>query len=299
MSKLLAVCFFSLILFSSSAIAKEVPPVKIADDSISLVAGDNPLTVLYGFEGQCDFAYAVATMGNSGSLDLTTLPADATVLAAYFISGFWFAQDLATHSMSFTFNGAGYGAVDAISVDTTTDDILDLAGFAVDVTSEVTGNASYTYFAEGVEANFGDFGHLLAVVYSTPALPYRALQLLAGAESLMGDSSTANFDLVGTGGGTLHVFTEADQAGASSGEESISFNGALVAGGPEADLFANNNGEYLSFLTYPVTLQEGTNSVTITTGEDWFGWHFAALVGPAGTVETERTSLGKLKSNYR
>ncbi len=299
MFKVTAVLFFILILFMSVAIAENVPSSAFFEEPTSRISGDNPPTPLFEYTGQCDLVFAGATMGESGSFDLTTLPDDATIIAAYFITGIWYEDNLDSYSMAFNFNGTDFGVVDADTYDEAIEDGLGLGGFSHDVTAEVTGNSSYSFSAVGIEGNIGPYGHMLTVVYTSESLPFRALQLLSGAESLQFDSSTASFDVVGDGQGMLHIFTEADQPEASDGEESIRFNGSLIAGGPGSDLFASNGGDFFSYFELPVTVQSGSNSVTITTGEDWFGWHFAALVGPPGAVETRHSTWDQLKSYFR
>lgn len=299
MFKVTAVLFFILILFMSVAIAENVPSSAFFEEPTSRISGDNPPTPLFEYTGQCDLVCAGATMGENGTFDLNTLPDDATVIAAYFITGVWYQANQPSHSMQLSFNGIDFGVVDADIFDEASEDGRGLGGISYDVTAEVTGNSSYSFTVTGVEGNVGSYGHLLTVVYTSESLPLRALQLLSGAESLQFDSSTAAFDVVGDGQGMLHIFTEADQPEASDGEESIRFNGSLIAGGPGSDLFASNGGDFLSYFELPVTVQSGSNSVTITTGEDWFGWHFAALVGPPGAVETRQSTWDQLKSYFR
>jgi len=48
----------------------------------------------------------------------------------------------------------------------------------------------------------------------------------------------------------------------------------------------------------PVTALAGENTVTLTTGEDLLGWHFAAPVTPLTTTPAEKTSWGGLKSKF-
>ncbi len=261
--------------------------------------GDTPLEALYSFAGHGDVVYSVSGMGESGEFNVAGIPADGIVERAYFITGIWDSTGYSMHSMDFTFAGVGYGTIEADVFDATPEEVVELASYAVDVTADVTGNGSYDFEASPQQPGTGLFGSLLVVVYSAPSAPSAAIDLAFGGESLREASSTAFFDEVAPGPGVVHIFTEADQAGFSEGEESIAFNGTTILGGMNADIFDANQGDSCSYFELPVTTIGGMNSVTVTTGEDWLGWHFAALVSPLGVTPVESTSWGRLKLDYK
>ncbi len=119
--------------------------------------------------------------------------------------------------------------------------------------------------------------HVL-VVYSHATNPLNRIKINFGAEGIRYASSTSEFFNVPGGDGELHIFTEADNEYFSDGEESIALNGTVVLGGLDADIFNRNQGCCASYFEIPITVLGGYNTVTVTTGMDLFGWHFAALV---------------------
>ncbi|MBD3161226.1 MAG: hypothetical protein GF346_03455 [Candidatus Eisenbacteria bacterium] len=219
---------------------------------------------------------------------------------ALFITGLWDSAGSATNSMQFVFDGQSYGTEVADVVDPDDDEgVFDLAGYLVDVTADVPGNGTYEFSAVPDQGGTGSFGYLLAVIYRDTNAPAARVDVNFGAESLRESPSMTSFAGIEPGGATLFVFVEADQPRSSAGEESIAFNGTVIAGGEDSDLFNSNQGPACSFFELPVTAVAGANTNTITTGEDWIGWHYSALVSPPAATSTESRSWGAIKSGYR
>lgn len=274
-------------------------PVPVPAGGPDRSGGDHPPTALYAFEGNGGLATDVALNGTTGTFELSGIPADGIVDRAYFITSTWDSAGAPEHSIELTFAGTAYGTIEVTSFDASPEELVELAGYAVDVTTDVAGNGSYGFDFITNQGGTGTFGSLLVVVYQAPSAPARAIVVNYGAESLKEDSSTSLLSGANPGEAVLHIFTEADNVGFSDGEESIAFNGSVILGGLGADIFNENQGEWASYFELPVMALAGENTVTLTTGEDFLGWHFAALVTPLTTTPAEQTSWGGLKSKFR
>lgn len=287
-----------LIVLAGPAGADNVPLQEWEGSSPLL--GDSPPATTYTFSGNGGLATSVVGLGPSGTFTIAGIPATGSVVKALFITGIWdFAS--ATHSMTFTFGSTFYGTLLATTLDIDDGGTggLDLAGYVVDVTADVPGNGSYTFVAAPDQSGTGAFGSLLVVIYSDASSPAVQIHLNTGSESLAFSGSTSTFAGVAAGAATLHVFTQADQAGTSTGVESIAFNGATILGGTDADIFNNNVALFTSYFALGVTTVAGANTTTITTGEDWLGWQVAALVSPGAPTSTESRTWGSIKGLYR
>ena len=231
-------------------------------------SGDHPLTTVATFSGNTDVAVvAVPVSGGSdpsGTLNLSGLPAGATIDAAWVVV----IDYSAAASTALTFASQSVGS----AAPTYVDPGYPLEVWRFDVTSLVTGNAAYTFATTGPRQCYG-VG--LVVVYSDPSLPVQQIVVNMGAEDLANASSTTSFaGFGGTGPGRLIVMTGADDPSSDAGE-SLAFNGVVIPG----VLFNANLGDFTSLLTESVTVQGGANTATITTGGDQFGWAVAIVVG--------------------
>jgi len=75
------------------------------------------------------------------------------------------------------------------------------------------------------------------------------------------------------------------------GGESVRLNGVTIAG--PGEVFSSNQGLYASLLEIPVTVEVGDNVLEVTTAQDWFGLHLAALsVEDKITLDFERDDAG-------
>ncbi len=264
-------------------------------------SGDSPPAPFYEATGQIDIVWAVEEFLGDDTFAITGIPGGATVEAAFFISETWDDTTAISNSIDLVFNGSAYGSVDADVMDYTEEEGgLDLAGYVVDVTADVSGDGSYPFTVTPNQSGNGAIGHLLVVVYEHETNPLNLIKMNVGAEAIRWASSTTEFLDIPGGDGELHIFTESDNGGGSEGEESIALNGSVILGGPDSGIFDSNQGCCTSYFELPVTLLEGYNTVTLTTGEDLFGWHFAALVvETTGSTATRSVSWGAVKNRFR
>jgi len=275
------------------------PRIDGAVEQGSRSDGDLPPTEYLTLVGPYGVTSAISDL-NQSPFVIADIPAGATVHRALVITATW-DDASATHTIDLTIDGTSYGEIDALTVDIhDTGDpmfVLDLAAYAIDVTAQITGNGEYLPLIESNQPGTGPWASLLWVVYERADLPWQEIHLNFGGESLKESSSISTFMVVdGSGNGTLHLFTEADQEPNSEGTESVAFNDQTVAC---CQVFNANAVEYGSYLQLPVTVVPGLNSVTVATGEDWFGWHVAALVVPVVNISVSEQSWSTIKALYR
>ena len=233
------------------------------------------------FEGQVDVVVDVVPQSvasnPSGTFTISGIPASATVLRAFFITTS-FGGPLQNATATFSTNSLG----------TKGDDDSDLGGglrlhfYRFDVTSFVPGDGNYTY---NVTAEFPGtifaFGDALVVVFEDASLPNRRIVVNDGAESLQNATSVTSFADMQAGIGRLIVFTQADDT-ADDSNESIALNGGTILG--PGGVFTANQGGFASLHDLPVTVLDGTNSMSVTTGPDHFGLHLGILVAEVGVT---------------
>lgn len=275
-----------------------------ADNAANSWQGDHPPTPTLTLSGRLDIAFDTAGYPSYGYQDpfsIYSVPSGSNVLAAWFMTGLWDHASVPTHSLLLTFAGHPFGAVDAVAFDPI--DGLDpesagLGGYLVDVTSQFTGNGVYPFSALRGQpgAGLGPWRSLLWVVYEHPDRPFRTLHVNSGAESLRWAGSQAAIWSDAAGPGRLILFTQSDQVPDSYGEESIGFNGTTITC---CSVFDANQGPFGSYFDLDVDVVHGTNHATVTTGQDGFGWHLAALLTPMGPVPVESSSWASIKKLYR
>jgi hypothetical protein len=266
--------------------------------------GDSPLTLLYEDTGLLAMAYDVEPLGgpdSTGTFTIAGIPAGALVERAYFITGMWDDIGSATHTLDLDFDGSPYAGVPADVVDFAVEvGGLDLGGYAVDVTAAVPGNGAYPFTVAPNQTGTGTSGALLVVVHSHVSNPYDKVVINFGAEGIRYGNAITDFPGLDATSGTLHVWTQADNAFFSDPLEQITLNGSVLLGGPGGDIFNSNEGCCTSYFEIPVTVPAGTSTVGIDNGQDLFGWHFAALVLDAEPpTGTGTTSWGKVKDGFR
>ncbi len=130
---------------------------------------------------------------NTSSATLNGIPAGATVERAFL---YW-AGSGATPDYTVTFNGLSVAADDEYAENFL--GTFDFFAGTADVTSQVTGNGSYTFTDLTVDngAPFCAVSGVLAawalvVIYSDPAEPFRTLNMFEGLEFFRGSSLTLN-----------------------------------------------------------------------------------------------------------
>jgi len=212
---------------------------------------------------------AAGTTDASGTLNLSTIPAGATIVKATLYANNYFD---ATRTPSATFASSPLG--------TTTEFALD-GGFSAykwDVTGLITGNGAYAASYSGMT---NSYGLALAVVFNDPSLPLSRVSINDGAIDVVGVPVSTTFAGF-AGPGTFWMHTGADNDGGfgETGEQ-ILFNGTVVGGPIDANL-----GNYASLFNLPVTLVNGINTTMILDPQsDQFGWDVAVLNGPGVVPE--------------
>ena len=217
------------------------------------LSGDNPPRPLGSWIGPYGIAYATGSGPSYGQpsaepFELVDIPAGATVVAAFFVTGAWCIDATGDPSIGLFFGGANlglFGAYDHDGFDSFPSGTYDLYSFWIDVTERVSGNGTYIYIVTRpawptVTDGLNEF-HLV-VVFEHPSLSHRTIEFLAGAESLRQGTSTAVFSGSGSGSGGLRLYVDGGDHFDSPGEESISFNGIPLVGGPGANIFDGRNG---------------------------------------------------------
>jgi len=210
----------------------------------------------------------------SGTFVISGISEGSSVLRAWFLTTSF--SDEATESASATFDGYSLGTIAPDSEDFGDDRYCRLYRF--DVTDYVRGDGSYSYSILGTDNIYGD---ALIVVYENAILPSKTIVISDGAESLMYATSSTSFGGLAAGSGRLIVFTEADNP-SDTKDESITLNGHIVLG--PGDIFHHDQGRAASLIDIPVTVIDGTNTLEITTSDDWFGLHLGILISDSSPL---------------
>jgi hypothetical protein len=230
---------------------------------------DNPLTTSYTLSGNLEVIVVVVpfSSGNnpSGTFVVSGIPSGSTIVEALMYHQEWGYSVGGTASSTLAGNSLDF--IPPLTHDP--EGGLDLAVYRWDVTTIVAGNGAYSFTTGGLEEVYGA---ALVVVYSNPANPSAEVRINDGAESMRYTTSSTTFSGVNSGFGKLIIYTEADNAMGETGE-TIAFNAVNVGGPIDANL-----GPYASLFALPVTTVSDTNTASITTTSDWFGWHLAILI---------------------
>jgi hypothetical protein len=154
--------------------------------------------------------------------------------------------------------------------------------YRLNVTSYVVGNGSYNASVSGMVINCGV---TLLVVYSDPSLPTSRVKVNDTTAAL---NTTINhikmtvvntFDDVSEGVSDVWIHTVADETSGpypGGSGETIGFNNTVVGGPIDANL-----GPYASLIHLTgLDATAGTDTVLITTPQDWFDWDLTVLTSP-------------------
>ncbi len=266
-----AILIITTLMFAASFVMGEISP---PDKSQYLdTGGDSPLTTSYVWQGHGGIEVAPLAIDGlpnpSGTIVEDSIPAHSTIVYAYFGTMGWHSG---VQSASAVFNGTQLASIPPAVNDPTGS--YELSFYKWDVTSQVTGNGSYSFTLTNHTYCYVAF---LVIIYENAAAPPVRIFINDGSEALMNASSVTLFSGMQTGGGVVKILTEAGNTGSTG--ESIEFNGQVLAG--PGDIFACNIGDHADYFAFDLTSLTGEDSLTLTTGSDQIGIHFAALIGVA------------------
>jgi hypothetical protein len=240
------------------------------------LTGDHPLATSFMWQGNGDvrvYPIALSDEDNpSGEILVDSIPAGSTIAYAMISISAWSGPVQMSNG---TLNGAQLAPHLPICCDT----VLNSGGFILrayrwDVTEFVTGNGNYTYQFWQIEQSYGLY---IVVIYENLNLPNKRIVIQDGSDAMSYTASTSIFNGFAPGTGTLSIFTQAGDQEAS-GHEAITLNGNILAG--PGNVFLENLGPVADFDFFPSVDIDSSNVLTVSTGDDWIGYHLAILTGP-------------------
>lgn len=213
----------------------------------------------------------------SGTFSLSQIPPGAMVQKAYVYSHDW----ASSASLNLVFGTSPVLPATPFQSDTSTI-INQLYAYQWDVTPFVIPAPLSYSFTIGYAVPIGTQGNqiagaALAVVWQDPLAPQSTVTLMAGAQQvgentpLITDTETVTFSNLPAGSSTLYLFTASDDVLGTG--ETVLYNGNLV-GGP----IDENLGLGASLLSINTTSLAGSNTASITSPADHFGWILAATI---------------------
>ncbi|MGQ0633800.1 MAG: PEP-CTERM sorting domain-containing protein [Planctomycetaceae bacterium] len=225
----------------------------------------------------------------TGTFSLTQVLPGATIVKAFVYSHDWGSGGGATLSSFGLPPPAGSPPLAAIAFQSDTSVFPLLFAYQWDVTSfmgPVVPPTSYSFTINSANA-FGQLaGAALVVVWQAPQTPFSTVTIVDGARQVgetvfltppSPDTEAASFSGLPAGPTNLYLFTVSDDSNGSN--EVVRYNGTTV-GGP----LDSNLGFSASLLQLNVTSVAGSNSVSITSPGDHFGWILAASIVPGSPV---------------
>ena len=291
--KVLWVYIFSAIIVSH--VSAQSPPAGNGNGLIT-TDGDNPLTTSFAWEGNGNavvMAEAFDALPElSGTFILSGIPDSSTIIKSFYAVAGW--QSTYT-DVSGSFGGYNLDTIFPSNYDPDPN-LYYLSFYRWDVTPMVTGNGSYSFW--GSDLNYGYLAYLL-VIYEENSLPLVRITVNDGAESLRNSFSITYFDSLTSGTGILKILTQAGDIVDEWGE-SIALNDSLLAG-PDS-VFNSNIGDHADYHEFALNDVQNSNSLTITTGNDWMGIHLAVFISaelPSNIYEIANESIDYcLTRNY-
>jgi len=288
--------FLSLMVFAQSS---NIPKGKIQTQENDRLDGDSPLSPLISWSGTGEVKIFTSPLDgiNNPSDDITisNILAGATIIQAYFAVTSWESSEM---EASAVFNGVDLPQIPA-TVSDPDGEYYYLSYYRWDVTDYLDGNGVYHYSTSNI--NYCYLSYLIVII-EDPSLPYATMMINDGSESLQNAVSTTFFQSsMATGAGNLLILTQASDVD-DGPTEYISFNETTILG--PGDIFNSNLGDHADLMILSdINILEGENSLSIYTGDDWFGIHCAVL--STGEINTEvgeseiaGTSIYDLKQNY-
>jgi hypothetical protein len=265
----LALLLSAAALVSTAGAGPAAPPGN-GGVGASDTTGDHPLTTSFTFKGKIGVTASGIPYNSvanpSGAFNVSGVPAGSKIVKALLYLTDWDTGATA----SAIFAGRPVGPAAPLTTDPGGGRTLGTYRFIV--TKAVTGNGVYAYASSGIALTYGS---ALVVVYKNNSLAANRIVINDGAENMC-CTTTSQTLYTGPGrsaSGGLIVFTAADDnIGREESGEVISLNSTAV-GGP----IDSNLGPYASLFDLAAPGIGLTNTVSISTQGDWFGWHLAIL----------------------
>jgi hypothetical protein len=243
----------------------ENPPSSDGGGGDSTTFGGSP-SLYNGHVAATVASFAAAgTSSASGSLSISGLPASAKILTATLYAANYNGA-APNPTMIFAGNSLGRPSSSAANGQ--------MVSYKWDVTNLVTGNGSYNATISGMVYNYGI---TLLVVYSDPSLPLQRVMVNDKPADLnpglAGPPVTFQETYNGVMGGIADIWVHTDGDNTNGAypwgtNEQIKLNNDVV-GGP----IDTNLGNYASLIHLTnLTATSGTDTISITTPQDWFGW---------------------------
>ena len=291
---ILVFLLLSSIVFTQDSLIPKGKNLMSAGDRLG---GDSPLTPFFSWSGNGEVNVFTSVLGGvdnpADNIFIENIPAGATIIQAYFCVTSW--QDEETES-SAVFNGNDLPQIPANTIDPDGSSYF-LSYYRWDVTEYIDGNGDYQYSTFDISQCYLSF---LIVLFEELSLPDATVMINDGSESLQNAASTTYFESpMAAEDGDLLVLTQASDP-SDGPTEYLAFNGTTVLG--PADIFNANLGNFADLnLLSNVTILEGENSMTVNTGEDWFGIHYAVLSSGEINIsvdDSEISNVFDLKQNF-
>jgi hypothetical protein len=208
----------------------------------------------------------------SGTFMLSQVPIGATIQKAFVYTNDWMGGNL-----TLTLNTIGQPGPGTFTDMTS---VLTLTSYRWDVTTflQMQPVLPYAFSIQSSNSQSQIAGAALFVVWQDPSAPLSTVTVVDGARIVgetapMVDTESATFNGLPAGLTSLSLFTVSDDMFGTG--ETVRFNG-----GPDHGPLDGNLGSVASLLQFSETSQAGNNTVSISSGNDIFGWLTSAAVTP-------------------
>lgn len=244
--------------------------------------------------------YSAAVSSNqvssiSGSFDLSQIPIGSTIQKAFLYSADWWQG--AQPQLQLTINTLPVAAVPSTASDTPIGPLnfATLTSYRWDLTTalSVLPPAPFNFNITSTNSNPQLTAAALMIVWSDPTAPTSTVTIVDGAQQVgeltqtvppTSDTESINFTGLPAGPTALSLFTVSDDQFGTG--ETVRYNGGTDHGPLDGNL-----GGVASLLQFNETSLAGSNNLTITSSQDYFGWIASASVVTPATVVPEPGSL--------
>jgi hypothetical protein len=223
----------------------------------------------------------------SGSFNLLQLPFGSTIQKAYL-----YTADFRSSSLLLTIN-----ALPPVPATTTAQDAalstVTLTSFRWDLTNTLSAMPPVPFNFSITSNNSSSllYAAALMIVWSDPTAPTTTVTIVDGAQQVgeltpsVTDTESISFTGLPAGATALTLFTVGDD-GFGTGE-TVRYNSGIDHGPLNGNL-----GTTATLLQFNETSLAGSNSLVLTSSQDWFGWvASASVVTPAAIPEPSSLAL--------